>query len=120
MITTSNVRERLLATQPPSDSAIKVLKLLEREAAKPVSTQPATVTVSEALRLWRTRLKNVEITKAPIQGIEDLLTHLEKLAPQRHVDQFGFIGPETAITIFFTKSTGSYLGSAISDLRSKH
>lgn len=119
MITTDIVRERLLATKPSSQSANKVLELLEGRAAEPVSAQPATVTVSEALHLWRTRLKNTEITKAPIQGIEDLLCHLEKLAPQRQVDQFGFLGPETAITVFFTKSTGSYLGSAILDRRSK-
>jgi hypothetical protein len=117
MTTSDVVRERLQSVRQPSSSAHKVLTLLEEKAAKAVSKAPATVTVSEALRLWRTRLENTKFTKAKIQGVEDLLTHLEKLAPQRQVDQFGFIGTQAAITVFFTRNDGNYVGSAILDKR---
>jgi hypothetical protein len=117
MMTSEGVRERLQSVRQPSSSIHKVLTLLEENAAKPVSKAPATVTVSEALRLWRTRLNNTKFTKAKIQGVEDLLTHLEQLAPQRQVDQFGFIGAQAAITVFFTRNDGSYVGSAILDKR---
>ena len=117
MTSSDIVRERLLSQKSSSRSAHKVIELLNEGQAEPVSHTPATVTVSEALRLWRTRLKNVEHTKAPMRGVEDLLAHLTQLAPQRQVDQFGFIGRNAAITVFFAKNDGTYLGSAILDKR---
>lgn len=113
MITSDLVRERLSAARAPSSSAKEILEILQDDEVKPVADIPATTTVSEALRLWRTRLKNTEFTKAPLEGVQDLLRHLEELAPQRKVDQFGFVGPNSAMTVFFTHTGGSYVGSAI-------
>ena len=117
MMTSDLVEQRLIQAERSSASARSVLDLLAAHAAKPVSSGPAAVTVSEALRLWRTRRKNTQITKAKIEGLDDLLDRLEGLAPQRRLDQFGFMGPKTAITVFFVHTDGSYVGSAILDRR---
>ena len=113
MMANDVVRDRLMASPRRSASALKVLKLLKEHETRPVAKTPATTTVSEALRLWRTRLKNTEFTQAPLEGVEDLLHGLEQLAPQRKVDQFGFVGPKSAMTVFFTRTGGAYVGSAI-------
>jgi hypothetical protein len=116
MMTSEALRERLKSSTP-SPSSRKVLKLLSEDLTRPVSAVPATVTVSEALRLWRTRLKNTRYTDAPLKGVQDLLKHLEELAPQRKLDQFGFVSPQAAVTVFFTRTDGAYVGSAILDKR---
>lgn len=116
MMTSEAVRERVKSSSQSSSSR-KVLKLLAEDLTRPVSAAPATVTVSEALRLWRTRLKNTEYTNAPLKGVQDLLKHLEELAPQRKLDQFGFVSPQAAVTVFFTRTDGVYVGSAILDKR---
>ncbi len=116
MMTSETVQERLRSTSR-SPSSRKALKLLAEDETRPVSSAPATVTVSEALRLWRTRLKNTQFTNAPLNGVQDLLKHLEQLAPQRKLDQFGFVSPQAALTVFFTRTDGAYVGSAILDKR---
>jgi hypothetical protein len=110
------VLERL-SHQGASSSARQTKSLLEKSNLRPVADTPASVTVAEALRLWRTRLKNVEFTRQPIDGLPELIRGLEKLAPQRKVEQFGFVGEKFAATIFFERQKGSFIGSAIVERR---
>jgi hypothetical protein len=115
-MTSAEVRDRLNQMRA-SASAQEALTFLSEKVDHPVGQMPATVTASEALRLWRTRLGNTAITGAPLLGAEDLIRGLEKLAPQSKVDQFAFAGKTAALTVFFTRTSGSYIGAAMLDKR---
>jgi len=110
------VLERL-GQEDASASAKQTKRWLENSDLKPVGRGPASVTVKEALRLWRTRLRNIEFTKKPINGLPELIRGLESLAPQRKVDQFGFTGSTSVATLFFDRQKGQYIGSAVVERR---
>jgi hypothetical protein len=94
-----------------SSSANRILGLLESEKLSPISAEPARTTASEALRLWRTRLKNTKITHKEVDGLSDLVQRLAKVTPNKKVDYFGFNGDGTAVTLLFEKTTGAFIGS---------
>jgi len=102
-----------LSQQDASASAKKTKRWLEKSDLKPLGGAPASVTAKEALRLWRTRLRNIEFTQKPINGLPELIRGLESLAPQRKVDQFGFTGSSLVATLFFDRQRGQYIGSAV-------
>jgi hypothetical protein len=95
-----------------STSAGRVRVMLKSESLRPVSTEPARTTASEALRLWRTRLRNTRITHKKIAGLPQLVERLESLTPQKKVEYFAFLSDDAAITLLFEKTSGAFLGSA--------
>jgi hypothetical protein len=113
MSTSAGVLEMLEAQSSSSPVARRTSETLRREHMKPVADKPSSITVSEALRLWRTRLLNIPHTKQPIEGITELIEELELLAPQRKVNQYGFVGKGSAAAVFFSRQEGTFLGSAI-------
>jgi hypothetical protein len=88
---------------------------LEREDTRLVSDRTSKVSVSEALRLWRTRLLNTDITGQTLHGIESLLSRLQSFAPQRKLDQFAFIGSDAAANLFFERTSHSFVGAVLVD-----
>jgi hypothetical protein len=103
----------MLEAQQSAPNARKVRDVLRSESMAPVAEEPTSITVSEALRLWRTRLGNVQFTHQPIEGIPELVGRLESLSPQRKINQYGFIGKGSAATLFFTRDSNTFLGCAI-------
>lgn len=116
-MTIAATEERPAALDAKAALPRSVVRLLEERGAHTVGNGPALVTVSEAIALWRTRLRNTEITHAPLEGVEALLSALEKLPPQSKVDQAGYLGDDLAVTVFFRHSGGTYLGYAMLDKR---
>ena len=112
MKTNTNVLEWLEA-QSSSPIARRTSEILRHKDMKPVADEPASVTVSEALRLWKTRLSNIPHTGQPIEGINELIGSLELLTPQRKVNQYGFAGKGSAAAVFFSRDSHEFLGSAI-------
>ena len=78
MKTNADVLE-LLKAQSSSPIARRTSEILRHKNMKPVADEPASVTVSEALRLWKTRLSNIPHTGQPIEGINELIGSLELL-----------------------------------------
>jgi hypothetical protein len=108
--TTVITRLESIAESPQAKWTVDVLRDRKME---PVSDGPSSLTVAEALRLWKTRLENVKSTRQPIEGLSELINHLESLSPQKKLDQYGFTGSHSAAAIFFTRADGKFVGSAI-------
>jgi len=94
-----------------SVESARLADLLESGKLHPIADEPASTTASEALRLWRTRLRNTRITQKKISGLSEVVIALEKITPQKKIDQFGFNDENTAVTLFFEKTSGAFLGS---------
>ena len=92
---------------------------LEREDTRLVSDRASKVSVSEALRLWRTRLQNTDVTGQTLHGVQSLLARLQSLTPQRKLEQVAFIGPETAANLFFERTSHSFVGAVLVDTGGK-
>jgi hypothetical protein len=97
----------------------RIVGYLEREDTRIVSDRTSKVSVSEALRLWRTRLLNTDITGQTLHGIESLLSRLQTFAPQRKLEQVAFIGSETAANLFFERTSHSFVGAVLVDTGGK-
>ena len=79
----------------------RVRDWLMRADTRLVAERSSTVSVSEASRLWTTRLKNTDVTGQRLDGIESFLDRLKDLGPRRKLEQFAFVGPDTAANLFF-------------------
>jgi hypothetical protein len=95
-----------------SKSAHQIRTLLESDSLRPASEEPARTTASEALRLWRTRLRNTKITHKKIDGLPQLVERLKTITPQKKVEYFAFTDEASAITLLFEKTSGAFIGSA--------
>jgi hypothetical protein len=87
--------------------------LLKREDTRIVSNRSSKVSVSEALRLWKTRLKNTDVTGLHLDGARSLVTRLESLTPQRKLEQFALVAGDTSGNVFFDGSTRHFVGAII-------
>jgi hypothetical protein len=88
---------------------------LKQEDTRLLSDRPAKVSVSEALRLWTTRLQNTDITGQRLDGAESFVTRLKSLTPQRKLEQFALIGSKATGNLFFEGSTHRFVGAVIVD-----
>ena len=86
---------------------------LEREDTHLLRSTPAKVSVSEALRLWTTRLLNTDVTGQSLDGAESFVKRLKTYTPQRKLEQYALVGPETAGNLFFDLSTHHFVGAVI-------
>jgi hypothetical protein len=96
----------------PSPATRSAIALLEPESVRPVSERAASLTAHEALRLWRTRLRNTKLTQKRIHGLPEMVRKLEDLTPQKKVEQFAFTSQGSAITLLFEKTSGVFIGAA--------
>ncbi len=101
-------------------AAHELLVLIDKERLKPISVAPASTTAHEALRLWRTRLRNTTITHQEIIGLAELVHSLGTLTPQKKVEQYGFAGPSTTLTIFFESTSRAFVGSTLTKGPGRH
>jgi hypothetical protein len=92
---------------------------LRRDDTQLISARIARPTVSEAHRLWSTRLKNTALTGQHLEGAESLLAKLEHLTPQRKLEQFALSGPHTSGNLFFDGSTHTFVGAILFDTRNQ-
>jgi hypothetical protein len=104
-----------LDSSPPSESVDLARMFLTFTDVKPLSERIPRVRVSEATRLWGTRLKNVKFTKKPIQGVEWLLRRLESLGSEDELEQFNFTGREFAGSLFFALKDQDFVGVVLVD-----
>ena len=94
----------------PSDSIIRARAFLAADDIKAVADKPVRVKVSEALRLWETRLKNTTITNRPIQGADAFVERLRMLDPSVELEQIGFMSSNLAGNVFFEDRDGKFVG----------
>ena len=106
---------RLLDTSSHSESVDLARLFLTSADGRPISELATRVTVSEVVRLWRTRLNNVRHTKKPIQGIEWLLRRLETLRPADELEQFSLTGREFHGSLFFSAEGQEFMGLVLID-----
>ena len=98
----------------PVGSFVERLRvLLRREDTRLISDRVAKVTVSEARRLWSTRLGNTRITGQHLDGAESLLASLSTLSPQKKLEQFAFKGPEESGNLFFEAVSRRFVGAIL-------
>jgi hypothetical protein len=88
---------------------------LKSADVEPLSERVPNITVSEAIRLWGTRLKNVQFTNKPIQGVECLLMRLAALAPEDELEQFNFTGRDFLGILFFALNDQEFVGLVFVD-----
>ncbi len=111
MLTRGQILDSLDAQ--PSEPRINQLRAwLASEDTHLASTIDAKVDVSEAQRLWSTRLKNTDITGKHLEGARELLHTLQRLMPQSELEQFAFKSPER-IGIFFLSSSQQFVGAVL-------
>lgn len=107
---------RRLDTSPHSESVDLARLFLTPIDVKPTLESASRISVSEAIMLWSTRLKNVEYTKKPIQGIEWFLSRLETLRPGDELDQFSLAGHEFHGLLFFSVEGQEFVGLVLVDI----
>jgi hypothetical protein len=96
----------------------RVRDWLMRDDTRLVAERSATVSVSEASRLWTTRLLNTDVTGQTLHGIEYFLGRLKNLGPRRKLEQFAFVGPDTAANLFFEVGPSHrFVGAVVVDIQ---
>ncbi len=93
----------------------RIRACLVREDTRLVSDRSSKVSVSEALRLWTTRLQNTDVTGQQLYGAKSLLSRLKSLTPQRKLEQFAFVSPDTAGNLFFEGRSRQFVGAVLVD-----
>ncbi len=112
MIDTSTILRRLDSEQ--TDERVKRIRnLLRREDTRLVSDRPSKLSVSEALRLWTTRLQNTDVTGQHLDGAELFVSRLKSFTPQRKLEQFALISSDATGNLFFDLSTRHFVGAVI-------
>ncbi len=86
---------------------------LADEKTRMIANRSAKVRVSEARRLWTTRLENTTITGQTLYGIESLLKRLESPTQQQKLEQIAFTGPETSGNLFFEGAGHRFVGAVL-------
>lgn len=94
----------------------RIRDLLKQEDTRLISDRPSKVSVSEALRLWTTRLLNTDITGQRLDGAESFVSRLKSLTPQRKLEQFALVGSKATGNLFFEGSTHRFVGAVIVDM----
>lgn len=100
-----------------SQSAKRVLNLLESESLVSDGMESTSTTASEAFRLWKTRLRNTGITHKAIRGLPELVERLESISPNKKVEYFGFTGRGLTVTVILEKTSGTLVGAVSVDDR---
>jgi hypothetical protein len=118
MIDRTKILERL-DNEPGDPSFLRLRDWLQREDTRLVSDRPSKLSVSEALRLWTTRLQNTDITGQHLVGADSFVDHLKSFTPQRTLDQFALVGPEETGNLFFDRSTHRFVGAILVNTKKK-
>ena len=109
----SGAREDALLRQVKANLALDETRL--------VGDRSTRVSVAEALRLWSTRLGNEDLTGQHLQGAENLLVNLQKLAGQRKLEQYAFVNSVVGGNIFFEgPAPRQFVGAILFELPKKH
>jgi hypothetical protein len=94
-----------------SEEMRRARSLLDAWDTRPLSEAPVVLKVSQALSLWKTRLRiSIEITKRPICGAQALVDKLLTLDPGADLEQFSFINSEMGGNVFFERANHNYVG----------
>jgi hypothetical protein len=118
MIDRSAILQRL--DRESGDAQIqRIREWLQREDTRLVSDRPSKLSVSEALRLWTTRLQNTDVTGQSLVGAESFVSRLKSLTPQRKLEQFALVGSEATGNLFFDPSTHHFVGAVIINSQKK-
>jgi len=75
-------------------------------------------TVYEALHLWRLRMGSVARAGHVLYGAPSFLARLEKLTPQKKLDQFAIAGLRWTGSVFFEHTSGNFIGFVMVAVRS--
>jgi hypothetical protein len=118
MIDRSAILQRL-DHERSSAQVQRIRDWLRQEDTRLISDRPSKVSVSEALRLWTTRLENTDITGQRLDGAELFVSRLKSLTPQRKLEQFALVGSNATGNLFFEGSTHRFVGAVIVDSK-KH
>ncbi len=97
----------------------RIRACMVREDTRLISERSSKVSVSEALRLWTTRLRNTDVTGQQLHGAQSLLSRLHGLTRQSKLEQFAFVSPDTAGNLFFEGSSHHFVGAVLVDTRSE-
>jgi len=117
-IQTTTHRDEILARLKGSNdakSAGLAKRLLSSVESEPLSSKPSSIKASAALSIWETRQKVTAITNVEIYGAQSLIQRLRSLDPDSHLEQFAFLGPKSAGSVFFAKEGGQLVGVAFVD-----
>jgi hypothetical protein len=120
MIDRSYVLQRLenASNNGPDEALVPRIKAwLQHKDTRLVSSRPSKVSVSEALRLWTTRLKNTDVTGQRLDGVDSLLEQLKGLTPQRKLEQYALVGSKTTGNLFFEGSSLRFVGAVLVDTK---
>jgi hypothetical protein len=90
-------------------------RLLSSAGIEPLSQKPSLIKASAALSIWETRHKVTAITKARIAGAPSLIKRLRSLDPDSTLEQFAFMGPKSAGSLFFERKGGPLVGVVFVD-----
>lgn len=122
MIDRSDILLRLegVSNDPPNVALVpRIRAWLQREDTRLVSNTPSKVSVSEALRLWTTRLQNTDVTGQRLDGADSFIQKLKSLTPQRKLEQFALIGSKTTGNLFFEGSSHRFVGAVLVDTKNQ-
>ncbi len=89
------------------------------EDSRLVSKTGNQTTVYEALHLWRLRRESVERAGHVLYGAREFLARLQKLTPQKKLDQIAITGPKWAGNVFFEHGNGNFVGFVMVAVRAK-
>jgi hypothetical protein len=106
------------AVQPTARELLpdELIALLRSHDARLVSETPDELTVSDAKRLWSTRLTNArKITHAPLEGVDALLAKLTTLPQDAIIFELSYVADGFAAAVFFEQYPGAFLGYALMD-----
>lgn len=112
MTDTSTILRRL-ENEQGDEHVQQIRHLLLREDTRLVSPRPSKLSVSEALRLWTTRLQNTDVTGQHLDGAESFVRRLKSFTPQRKLEQFALVNSEATGNLFFDLSTRHFVGAII-------
>jgi hypothetical protein len=117
----NDILSRLEDTETNVALVRKLKSLLMRNETRVLANRHVKVTVSEAIRLWSTRLQNTKVTGQQLDGAQALLHQLKGLTPQRKLEQIALISDDIAGNLFFEGSTPHrFVGAVISHRPNAH
>ena len=106
---------RRLEAEPEDDVLRRTKEWLSRDDTQLIPAQDAHLTAYEAAHLWSVRLQISSAKGKPLFGAELLLSQLERLTPQKQLEQQVFTSPDLAGSLFFEKGNGRFVGAVISE-----
>ena len=102
---------KILEAQTPEPRIDDLKAWLAKSDTRLVSSMDARIDVSEAQRLWSTRLKNTDTTGKHLAGVTELLLTLQQLAPRSELEQFAFKSPDRLTNLLLLHSDHTFVGA---------